>query len=251
MANEFRGTLWRALNPEFGRAPLSPIGSMLSGGRFNPVGVPAIYLASDPFTALLEISPTSTIKHEALLLVPVESTLAHFVDLTNDAELNECEITTDDLASSWSKELGKPTPVQQLYYKLHPQGFSGVKFRSRANPYLFNFCMWDLTETFFEAATNNWKYRISGASGVSYRSITEQLDARSGEAAYQIDQTLIEALSWLTKLQNADPGQADDVRDMIFRAAKGTRQGNKLMPENEDFIALQDWLATRIRSVLK
>ena len=50
----YQGPLYRALNPVYARQPLSGRGARLYGGRFNPKGVPALYTAFDPATALRE-----------------------------------------------------------------------------------------------------------------------------------------------------------------------------------------------------
>lgn len=46
--------LWRMLQIRYQRDPLSGEGAKLHGGRWNPVGQPALYLACDPGTAVAE-----------------------------------------------------------------------------------------------------------------------------------------------------------------------------------------------------
>ncbi|WP_226638590.1 RES family NAD+ phosphorylase [Novosphingobium profundi] len=46
--------LWRMLTIRFQRAPYSGEGARLYGGRWNARGIPALYLASDPATAVAE-----------------------------------------------------------------------------------------------------------------------------------------------------------------------------------------------------
>lgn len=46
--------LWRMLPIRFQRSPLSGEGARRVGGRWNPRGVPALYLATDPATAVAE-----------------------------------------------------------------------------------------------------------------------------------------------------------------------------------------------------
>lgn len=47
-------TLWRMLQIRYQRDPLSGEGARLHGGRWNRAGQPALYLASDPATAVAE-----------------------------------------------------------------------------------------------------------------------------------------------------------------------------------------------------
>ena len=50
----FRGLAYRAHNPRWSWAPTSGEGARLHGGRFNPKGVPALYLSLNTSTAILE-----------------------------------------------------------------------------------------------------------------------------------------------------------------------------------------------------
>lgn len=47
-------SLWRMLTIRYQRAPHSGEGARLVGGRWNPKGIPALYLATDPGTAVAE-----------------------------------------------------------------------------------------------------------------------------------------------------------------------------------------------------
>ena len=49
-----RTTLWRMLAIRYQRDPLSGEGARLLGGRWNARGTPALYLATDPATAVAE-----------------------------------------------------------------------------------------------------------------------------------------------------------------------------------------------------
>lgn len=71
MTIDYRGNLYRALNPIHAREPLSGEGARLYGGRFNPRGVPALYLSLSVLTALREANqvgsfqPTTLVGYEA------------------------------------------------------------------------------------------------------------------------------------------------------------------------------------------
>ncbi|MDR0808919.1 MAG: RES domain-containing protein, partial [Gemmobacter sp.] len=51
----WRGTAWRAHHPRWSWSPLSGEGAALRGGRFNPAGMPALYLALSLEGMLLEM----------------------------------------------------------------------------------------------------------------------------------------------------------------------------------------------------
>ena len=52
----FAGRAYRAIDPKWSFGPLSGEGAALRGARFNPPGVPALYLSLDPVTALNEVA---------------------------------------------------------------------------------------------------------------------------------------------------------------------------------------------------
>lgn len=68
---QYRGKLYRALNPVFAREPLSGRGAELYGGRFNPKGLPALYGSLSIMTALREanqvgnLQPTTLVSYDA------------------------------------------------------------------------------------------------------------------------------------------------------------------------------------------
>jgi len=68
---QYRGKLYRALNPIYARAPLSGRGAELYGGRFNPKGTPALYTSLSVMTALREanqvghLQPTTLVSYDA------------------------------------------------------------------------------------------------------------------------------------------------------------------------------------------
>lgn len=67
----YSGLLYRALNPVYAGTPLSGRGAELYGGRFNPKGIPALYLSLSVMTALREanqvghLQPTTLVCYEA------------------------------------------------------------------------------------------------------------------------------------------------------------------------------------------
>lgn len=66
----YQGKLYRELNPIYAREPLSGRGAKLYGGRFNPKGTPALYLATSLHTAIREanqvgdLQPTTIVSYD-------------------------------------------------------------------------------------------------------------------------------------------------------------------------------------------
>jgi RES domain-containing protein len=52
----FQGICYRAHDPKWSHLPLSGDGAAASGGRFNPKGIPALYLSLSVETALIEVA---------------------------------------------------------------------------------------------------------------------------------------------------------------------------------------------------
>lgn len=71
MPISYQGKLFRALNPVYAREPLSGRGAELYGGRFNPKGLPALYLSLTIMTAVREanqvgsLQPTTLVSYDA------------------------------------------------------------------------------------------------------------------------------------------------------------------------------------------
>ncbi len=70
-AMEFRGRLYRALNPIYAREPMSGHGAERYGGRFYRKGIPALYISLSIMTALREanqigaLQPTTLVSYDA------------------------------------------------------------------------------------------------------------------------------------------------------------------------------------------
>ncbi|TPJ31495.1 MULTISPECIES: RES family NAD+ phosphorylase [unclassified Mesorhizobium] len=67
----YSGRLYRALNPVYGREPMSGRGAEFYGGRFNPKGMPALCASTSILTALREanqvgdLQPTTLVTYRA------------------------------------------------------------------------------------------------------------------------------------------------------------------------------------------
>jgi RES domain-containing protein len=68
----YRGKLYRALNPVWARQPLSGEGAARFGGRFNPVGTPALYCSLSPFAALREANQVGDLQPTVLVAYNAE-----------------------------------------------------------------------------------------------------------------------------------------------------------------------------------
>jgi RES domain-containing protein len=97
----FSGFAYRAHDPKWAFDPLSGEGAAVHGGRFNPRGVPALYLAASPEGAILEASHGFAYRFEPLTICTYEIAALKLADLTDADLLAGAGVNTDDLGSAW------------------------------------------------------------------------------------------------------------------------------------------------------
>jgi RES domain-containing protein len=95
------GFVYRAHNPRWAFAPDSGQGAAVTGGRFNPVGMPALYTARRFETAWLEAQQAFPFKAQPMTLCAYEVDCEDILDLTDAATLAGHEIARDDLDCAW------------------------------------------------------------------------------------------------------------------------------------------------------
>ena len=78
---KFQGLAYRAHDPRWSFKPLSGDGAAVHGGRFNPKGMPALYVALDPMTAIKEAAQGFAHKFEPYVLCTYEIDCEDVIDL--------------------------------------------------------------------------------------------------------------------------------------------------------------------------
>lgn len=129
----YSGPLYRALNPVYSRAPLSGQGAAIHGGRFNAKGMPALYTALDPATALREANQVGSL--QPTVLVSYKADLGPIFDTRAGAELANYGLSPDMLADpGWRVKMleGHAVPTQDFACALVTAGFTGLLIRSFA-----------------------------------------------------------------------------------------------------------------------
>lgn len=133
-----QGRWFRVLKPRYAHEPVSGEGARLVGGRFNRMGIAALYLSADPQTAYAEY--TQTLYDRPGLMCSYEVDLAPVIDLRNEAVLDALGVATTDLAGRW---IGiKEPPGQRLSERLIAEGWVVALYRSAQRPEGTNLVVW-------------------------------------------------------------------------------------------------------------
>jgi RES domain-containing protein len=133
MAFSYKGKLYRALNPVYAREPMSGRGAELYGGRFNPKGMPALYLSLSVMTALREANQVGNL--QPTTLVSYEAEIENIFDSREERALQVAGADSAVLASStWRDEMkvSGEARTQALARRLAEEGYTGMLVRSFA-----------------------------------------------------------------------------------------------------------------------
>ncbi len=133
MPGRYQGKLYRALNPIYAREPLSGRGAELYGGRFNPKGMPALYLSLSVMTALREANQAGSL--QPTTLVSYDAELENVFDTRDTTALNAQGMDPAALADgSWRDRMKSSgeAPTQTFARRLIASGHNGLLVRSFA-----------------------------------------------------------------------------------------------------------------------
>ncbi len=125
------------------RDPLSTEGARLMGGRFNPRGCGALYLAGSPTVAVAEHLRLGSIfemtAFNPRLLVSIDVSLSVVLDLTDPEVVHRLGLADDDLLGNWESETDAPPQV--LGNDARDRGVEGILFPSRLEQGVANLCV--------------------------------------------------------------------------------------------------------------
>jgi len=98
----FEQTCFRAHDPRWAFKPLSGDGAAIRGARFNPKGMPAIYLGLDIMTAVKEANQGFAHKIDPCILCSYEVACDDIADLRTVESRAEHSVPMEDLACAGS-----------------------------------------------------------------------------------------------------------------------------------------------------
>ncbi|TCH96737.1 hypothetical protein EJV46_19365 [Roseococcus sp. SYP-B2431] len=138
----WQGTAWRAHHPRWSWAPLSGEGAALKGGRFNPVGVPALYLALSIEGMWIEMGHGFAHRLDPLTVCSYEVDVDGIIDLREPAG-----VTLAEMACPWALDRaeGRKPASWGLAQRLIADGASGIlapSFAHQARPEMTNLVLW-------------------------------------------------------------------------------------------------------------
>jgi RES domain-containing protein len=142
----YSGCAYRAHDPKWAFSPLSGEGAAVHGGRFNPKGKPALYLALTPEGAVLEASHGFAYRFEPLTICTYEIADMPLADLTDRKFLGDQGISTGELSSDWFQELSESRrPASWIIYDRLRNGWCGIRvpsFARMARHDMHNIVLW-------------------------------------------------------------------------------------------------------------
>ncbi|MBN9538059.1 MAG: hypothetical protein BGN99_23680 [Alphaproteobacteria bacterium 65-37] len=143
----FVGTCYRAHDPRWAFSPLSGDGAKVHGGRFNPKGMPALYLALTLEGMFIEMGHGLARRFEPLTVCTYDVDVDDIVDLTKDEGRSANRVTLDDLACAWAADVAnKREPASwQLARRQIADGSAGLlvpSFAVGARTDMLNLVLW-------------------------------------------------------------------------------------------------------------
>jgi len=124
----FVGTCYRAHDPQWSFRPISGEGAAIRGARFNPKGVPTLYLALGIMTAVKEANQGFAHRIDPCVLCSYEVHCADIVDLRTAEGREAARVTFDDMACAWMGFLadGKRPPSWAIHKRFVADGKAGI-----------------------------------------------------------------------------------------------------------------------------
>jgi RES domain-containing protein len=124
----FVGTCYRAHDPRWAFKPTSGDGAAIRGARFNPKGVPALYLGLSIMTAIKEANQGFAHRIDPCVLCSYEIDCDDIADLTTEEGRQEHAVDFDEMACAWASSLadGRRPPSWSIHDKLKAQGIAGI-----------------------------------------------------------------------------------------------------------------------------
>lgn len=138
---------YRAHDPKWAFSPISGDGAKAKGGRFNPKGVAALYLALSVDGMFAEMGHGLAHRFTPLTVCSYDVDVDDIVDLRTEAERKAAGVTITDLNCAWMADVsaGREPASWTLSKRLIASGAVGVlvpSFAVHAKPDAENLVLW-------------------------------------------------------------------------------------------------------------
>lgn len=122
-----RGECFRAHDPRWSFEPLSGEGARRSGGRFNPAGVPALYLSLSLEGCILEAKQGLKARMVPLTVVSYDVDIEGVAQLTDAGERDRLAAPLGELACGWivDRAAGRVPPSWAIAERLR-RDYAGI-----------------------------------------------------------------------------------------------------------------------------
>lgn len=148
----FRGIGYRGHDPMWAFTPISGEGAKLKGGRFNPPGTPALYLALSIEGMFAEMGHGFAHRFDPLTVCSYDVDAEDVVDLRDDAHRKAAGVTMAALGCPWWSEMsaGREPESWKVAKTLIEQGAAGIlvpSFAVGAKATSHNLILWTWADT--------------------------------------------------------------------------------------------------------
>lgn len=144
----FIGTCYRAHDPRWAFRPISGEGAAVRGARFNPKGIPALYLALSIMTAVKEANQGLAHRIDPCVLCAYEVDCTDIADLRMEEGRKAFSVSFETMACAWASalSLGQRPASWSIHERLRSRGIAGIlvpSFAPGAESEDANLVLWD------------------------------------------------------------------------------------------------------------
>ncbi|MGB8816890.1 MAG: RES domain-containing protein [Rhizobiaceae bacterium] len=130
----FTGICYRAVDPRWSFAPASGDGAAIRGARFNPKGVPALYLSTTTAGAVAEASQGFAYKFHPMTLCSFDVDCEDIVDLSTDDARQMAGVELATLSCAWAAALTENRkPASWVIHQSFSKAAAGILVPSFVN----------------------------------------------------------------------------------------------------------------------
>lgn len=143
----WQGTCYRAHDPKWAWSPISGDGAAAKGGRFNPIGVPALYLALTVEGMFLEMGHAFGHRFDSLTVCSYIVDVDDLIDLRTDTGRLASGVDLPSMACAWAydRASGRTPASWDLASLLIRKGAAGIltpSFATGARATMENLVLW-------------------------------------------------------------------------------------------------------------